>query len=110
MKVYFLFIVLLFVSFTSFSTGGNEKDETKTCSLEVLVIDALSEEPIPAACIKLINKQKETYTNLDGLAVFEDVTEGIYDIDVAFISYDNQHITGYNLDAKTSKILVKLQP
>lgn len=93
----------------AFSEEG--KEETKeVISLEILVIDALSEEPIPAAKIIIDQKEVEAYTDFDGMVKFNDVVKGSHDIEITFISYQKKQFKAFYLDQANNRLLVKLQP
>jgi len=99
----------LLLSLHSFAEEG-KKEENESISLEVMVIDALTEDPIPAAKIKIGQKDLEAYTDFDGLAEIKQLSQGDYDIEISFVSYQKQQIKAIKLDKSSNKLLVKLQP
>ena len=108
-KVLFLFLVTLAVNLGVNAEEGKEEKSLKT-SFEVMVIDAETEEPIPAAKIKIGKNEQEAYTDFDGFAQFDELTKGIYDIEISFISYKKQQLKAFQLDNSSNKLLIKLQP
>jgi hypothetical protein len=109
MKAY-LFIILgiLLCSIPSQAEKG-ENEEKQLLSFDVLVIDAQTEEPIPAARILIGKKELEAYTDFDGLAHIEKLPEDLYDIEISFISYQKHYLNSFRLDASSNRLIVKLQ-
>jgi hypothetical protein len=92
------------------SAEEGKKEEKEVISLEIMVIDALTEDPIPAAKIKIGQKEIEAYTDFDGMAEIQQLNQGLYDIEISFISYQKQQLSAFNVDKSSNKLLVKLQP
>ena len=98
------------------SLCANVKDDKKNPKLEseftveFLVIDAFTEEPIPAAQINIKQYNLQTYTDFDGIAKIEHVKSGRYDLEISFASYKKKQLKAYQLNRSNSKITVKLQP
>lgn len=91
------------------AAGENENKEVKT-NFKILVIDANTEEPIPAATINFNKKEQQSYTDFDGLAEIKNVQPGMYDLEISFLSYKKQQIKNYKLDISSNKLVVKLNP
>jgi hypothetical protein len=108
-KVLFIFLGMLIASLPILAEEGNN-EEKATISLEVIVIDALTEDPIPAAKIKIGQKEVEAYTDFEGYAEVKQLEQGQYDIEISFISYEKQQLSSFKLDKSSNKLLVKLQP
>lgn len=108
-KVLFIFLGMLIASLPILAEEGNNEEKT-TISLEVIVIDALTEDPIPAAKIKIGQKEVEAYTDFEGYAEVKQLEQGQYDIEISFISYEKQQLSSFKLDKSSNKLLVKLQP
>ncbi len=104
-----VFIVLLFVCANGKSENENEADKKKS-SLEIFVIDDLMKEPLPAAKAKIEQKDLEAYTDFDGLAKITEVTEGSYNIEISYISYQKQHFKAVQFSKLNTKVVVKLNP
>jgi hypothetical protein len=76
---------------------------------EIIVIDSQTEEPIPAAQIKIAQKEVEAYTDFDGLAEIKNLSVGSYDIEISFISYEKLNLKGFYLDQQSRQLVVKLK-
>jgi len=107
-------VSFLFIAFILLSANikkENEKSETKEKStLEILVIDELTEEPIIAAKIKIDRNGQEAYTDFDGIVKIEDLDNGRYDIEISLISYKKRLLKAFEFSQSNSKLIVKLQP
>lgn len=108
MKILFVLIVsFVFVCATE-KKEEREGDNSVQTTLEVLVIDRSTQEPIPAAKIKIANNSKEAYTDFDGIAKIEKVIYGSYDIEISFTSYQKQRFKAYLINKDSAKLIVKL--
>jgi hypothetical protein len=102
---------LLFVAVIPSAYATGEKEENKLISsFEIIVVDAETEEPVPAAKIKIGEKEYEAYTDFDGFAEFKDLVKGEYNIEVSFVSYEKQQIKAFQLDNSSNRLLIKLKP
>jgi len=81
-----------------------------TVDVQVLVVDGTTEEPLPAAKVLIKGQTAETYTDLDGMAKFESLEVGEYDIEISFVSYEKYSFKAFKLDNTTSQLYVKLYP
>jgi hypothetical protein len=105
-----LVLILLSSSLLSFANGGeNENESSSVQSFEIIVIDSQTEEPIPAAQIKIAHKDVEAYTDFDGLAEIKNLSVGSYDIEISFISYEKLNLKGFYLDQQSRQLVVKLK-
>lgn len=106
-------IVLVFVLLSSmvYANPGKENKENSTVeSFKIIVIDAKTEEPIPAAQIKIKEKNEEAYTDFDGFAEIKNITPGTYDIEISLISYKKEQLKNFELNESNHQLLVKLNP
>ena len=110
MKILSLLLVSFVLVCATEKKGEEESDIQVKTTLEVLVIDESTEEPITAAKIKIAKNNKEAYTDFDGIAKIEDVIDGSYDIEISFISYEKQQFKAFQLDKYNNKLIVKLNP
>ena len=104
-------VLLLFVLFhaLAFAAPGEEKEESSVVeSVEIIVVDAETEEPLPAALIKISEINMEAYTDLDGFAKFVSLKKGFYDLDISFISYKKVHLEDFLIDNANHQIIIKL--
>ena len=108
-KIYVLFICCLIAFSPALATEG-EEEKKEAVSFEIMVLDAETEDPIPAAKIKINQKEAEAYTDFDGHAKFSELVQGNYDIEISFISYEKQHLKAFYLDKSSNKLIVKLKP
>ena len=102
-KIVICALLFLAASFSVSAEEGEEAKETKT-SFEVMVFDAETDEPIPAAKIKFSEEDIETYTDFDGYAQIKDLTQGVYNIEISFISYKKQYFKSFQIYKATNKL------
>ena len=79
----------------------------KKINLEIRVVDALTDDPLPAAKI-LIKNGKETYTNFEGTVVVEDIKLGTYDIEISFTSYQKLLLEAFQVKEPNQKLVIRL--
>ena len=110
-NVSFLFIAFILLSANIKKENKRSESESKEKStLEILVIDELTEEPIIAAKIKIDQISHEAYTDFDGIVKIEDLSKGPYDIEISFISYKKRMLNNYEFNQSNRKLVVKLHP
>lgn len=85
--------------------AGKEKS-----TLEILVIDASTEEPLTAVKVEIDEKTKEAYTDFEGIAKFSDIEIGLHNIEISLVSYEKQRFKGFKLDKDNKRLVVKLNP
>lgn len=105
-----LLLVCIFNLSNANTPGGKEENKQFVETFEILVIDADSEEAIPAAQIKINEKELKAYTDFDGLAEFKNVPNGIYDIEISLVSYQKAHLKAYKIDQNNHQLVIKLNP
>ena len=110
MKNILFFLLCSFLSFLPAKAEEGNKEEKEFLSFEIIVIDSETDEPLPAAKIKIEQKEVEAYTDFDGFAQLKPLESGVYDIEISSISYQKHHLKDFKLDNTTNKLLVKLQP
>jgi len=104
-------LIFIFLGSIAYANPGEENDgKVVVESFKVIVIDAETEEPIPAAQIKIKQKDQEAYTDFDGLAELKNITSGIYDIEISLISYKNKLLKDFQLTQDNDQLLVRLNP
>jgi hypothetical protein len=106
-------IVLIFILLGSlgYPNPGKETEENAVIeSFQIMVLDANTEEPIPAAQIKIKQKDQEAYTDFDGFAEMKNITAGIYDIEISLVSYKNKLLKDFQLTQDNHQLLVRLHP
>jgi hypothetical protein len=101
--------ILFLISINAIAIDGNETS-TKSISVEILVIDGATEEPILAAKVKLSGFTEEIYTDFDGMARLDNISVGAYEFEVTFISYEKYIVKSLKIDQYSHQILVKLYP
>ncbi|MBP9187623.1 MAG: TonB-dependent receptor [Bacteroidia bacterium] len=62
----------------------------KRFGITILVVDSLSKQPLEAASIRIVQLNKNTTTNADGVVNIDSVAKGWYTIQCAYIGYYNQ--------------------
>ncbi len=110
MKNVLSILFCLFLFYLPAKAEEGNKEEKESLTIEIIVIDAETEEPLPAAKIKIGQKEVEAYTDFDGFAQLKPLESGVYDIEISSISYQKHHLKDFKLDNTTNKLLVKLQP
>jgi hypothetical protein len=107
-----LLFFLMAVSFlaTAEETKKTDSKSEATIPLKILVIDAETGEPIPAVKVSIEKTKEESYTDFDGVAYIEDLTQGAYDIQISFISYEKVEFEEYLLNPSNNNLLVRLKP
>jgi len=112
MRRFILSLCIIGLSISSFADPSGDKKVSllKVESLKILVIDAETEEPIPAAKVKINQKSLEAYTDFDGFTDFKNLLVGSYDIEVSFISYQKQFLESIQVDNANNQLVVKLHP
>ena len=110
MKYWLFSCIIFFISLAVSYAEEGSNPSGSTVELQILVIDGTTEEPIPAAKVLIKGQTPETYTDLDGMAKFESLNSGEYDIEVSFISYEKFSLKDIKLDNTGSQLIVKLYP
>ena len=104
---------LLFIAFScisAYAVEENEKASSSSTTIEIVVIDALTDEPIPAAKVEIDKKNIETYTDFEGYVKINNIVEGSYDIVISSISYQKHQLKAFKAEKNHNRILVELQP
>lgn len=99
---------LFFYALSSMAVGEEKEESTVVESFEILVIDAETEEPLPAALIKISKINMEAYTDFEGFVKFSSIKKGFYDVDVSFISYKKVHLQDFLIDTANRQLIIKL--
>ena len=103
-------LIVVFGFFFFLDVNAEKGEENKeTTSFEILVIDANTEEPLPAARIKFKQKNIEAFTDFDGIYTIDELPKGTYSLEVSFISYQIYRVKDLFIGESSNKILVKLQ-
>ena len=78
-----LFYLLLFISLSQFSFAQNN------CKfiLKIIVVDANTKSPLPGSIIKIRQSALVQETDENGNAVFKNLCEGKFDINISYLSY-----------------------
>lgn len=108
-KTLILSIFCLNMVFSVFGGEGNTVN-LKSTSIEIVVVDATTDEPVPAAKVILNQDSLETYTDFEGFVRIDNISPGSYDIEISFISYKSQYLKAYDINKAYNKLLIKLQP
>ena len=108
-KVLLVFFAIIFIC-ANVKEGDKNVENKEKSSVEILVIDASTEEPITAAKVNIDKRTHEAYTDFDGIAKFTDVEIGINDVEISFISYKKHELKAFKLGKNNNKLIVKLQP
>ncbi len=81
----------------------------KRFGITVLVVDSLSKQPLESASIRIVQLNKNTTTNADGVINIDSVTKGWYTIQCAYIGYySQQQLVEINTNKKVVFELCKL--
>lgn len=106
-----LFILLIIIALPGYTSSGEKKEESNLVeSFEIVVIDASTEDPIPAALVKIMDIELEAYTDFDGLVKFQSIQSGQHDLEVSLVSYQKMLLENFRIDQNNRQIVVKLHP
>lgn len=86
----------------------------QTASIEGIVLDAATSEPLPGAAVLLVQGESQqmlhgTTANLDGLFAITGVTSGAYTVVVRFIGYDEYRLPVTLTDAAPQLVTLPLE-
>lgn len=93
----------------SLSLFARNDDKPQIQSLEVIVIDAQTDEPIPAAQVKIKHKKLQTFTDFEGLAKINNLAVGSYDIEISVVSYQSMELKDFQFSENNRYLVVKLK-
>lgn len=101
----------MFLGSIAYANPGEESEKDVLIeSFQIIVLDANTEEPIPAAQIIIQQKDQKAYTDFDGIAEITNISPGIYDIEISLISYKNKLLKDFQLTQDNHQLLVRLNP
>jgi hypothetical protein len=109
-KLIYISVILLLSAFgfkVENKVGKNEANVMT--SVEIIVIDAETEEPVPAALVKFNDIDLKAYTDFDGLVSFQSIQNGRYNLEVSLVSYSSTHLRDFKIDQSNNQIVVKLK-
>jgi len=116
MKQY-LILFLVALPLLSFATG---KDESKalnpnsaalpiqSASLEGIVIDTQTGEPLPGVKVEIKELNVEVFTDFDGMFKLDKIEKGNYDIEVSFVSYEVKLLERQPIENPATSLTIKL--
>ena len=103
-------VLLLFFAFIFLCATDKSVESEVKSSMELLVLDASTEEPITTAKINIDQKTHEAYTDFDGIVKFTDVIVGMHNTEVSLVTYQKQQLNAFQVSKDNNKLIVKLQP
>ena len=108
-KLIYISVILLLSAFGFKVENKVDKNEANVMtSVEIIVIDAETEEPVPAALVKFNDIDLKAYTDFDGLVSFQSIRNGRYNLEVSLVSYSSTHLRDFQIDQSNNQIVVKL--
>lgn len=102
--------VLIIIGLLSSSFLGAKAQDNPTGELRGRIISYETEEPLPGANITVTETDLKAIADQDGIFVFKNLPEGIYQIEVSLIGYLKTRRT--NLEVKpgqTTQLIIKLR-
>lgn len=105
--MYRVFIIVLVVIGTCFSVLAQTTINIPSASqiIRGKVIDFVSEQPVVAASITLLNSKKGTQTDIDGSFSFGKMPIGRYQLQVGSVGYESQTISELLLESGKEMVL-----
>ena len=97
------FLLVSFLAGQSFAGNGKDKRSDKgTCVLTGKVLDKLNAEALPGATVTIKELGITTYADLNGAFSFNNVPEGNYTIEIAYVSYIDNKSEGVSVSANSN--------
>lgn len=79
--------------------------------LSGMVVDGKSGEPLISATVSITGTTRGVTTNLDGMYSLDNMSPGVYDITIRYITYTTKFVTGIQINAgQTTTLNVTLEP
>ena len=99
MKNLLLIVLFTACSFVVLATEKETKKESKAelaeVSLDGVIVDKITNEPLVGVKVALEGTDKVVYTDFDGNYSFENLMPGDYKVSANYVSY--QHVSGKNV-------------
>jgi len=108
-----LIVLALVMSISQVRADEPEKDmplAKATTQIEGKVIDHMTGEALVGVTLKLSGSEKKTYSDLDGNFKFDEISTGIYDIEIDYVSYNDVTLKSVSTASSDVKIKVQLEP
>ena len=104
------FLAFLFLSNPGLinNTESTSPDDTGKILFSGTVIEELTGEPVPGACITIRETDQEIYTDFDGNFSVEEFTPGTYTIEVSFVSFEKEEFRDFRIDRENNSMLIRL--
>ncbi len=105
-------IAILFFFSVSFAFAGDgsgkNKEKAANCSYTGFVLDAANAEALTGATVKIVELNKQVFTDFDGKFTLAEIPEGEYTLEISFISYDTKVIQSFEIkqESKAKRILI----
>jgi hypothetical protein len=102
-----LFAILFFMLFTN---PEIEKTDAAVEKIEFngTVVEELTGEPIPGACVRILETSQEFYTDFDGNFSIDNFTPGTYNLEVQFVSFEKEELKNLSIDRDNNSMLIRL--
>lgn len=98
---------LLFLLFIT--NPETEVADTESVTFSGLVVEASTGEPLPGATVLIKELDEKIYTDFDGKFYIESLKPGIYDIEISFISFEEEKLSGVTINQTNNSLLVSLE-
>lgn len=95
-KILFYFIALFLISFQTFAQTGTIRGE---------IIDDATGETLIGATAQIAGTTQGGVTDLDGKFAIENVTPGVYNLQISYVSYSTQKIENVEVKAGETTVL-----
>ena len=103
-------LMLIFVSFSSYSVNVPENDNSAETNLQGKVIDKQTGESLAGVVIEVEGTNIKVYSDLDGNYTITGLKPGKYTININFISYKKDLKTIEVKDNENKNINILLEP
>lgn len=105
-------VILALLSFAiSFAGNGNIKTGSADAAKKIQgkVFDKTTGETLTGVAIKLQGSDRIAFTDFEGNFSFSDVTEGTYNLNVVYVSYQTVTLKEIHADNSEVKLKIELQ-
>jgi len=103
-----LTLTFITVSFTFANIENDPKvsaDSKQVVSLQGKIIDKTNAEPLTGALVKIVGTNFETYTDFEGNFSFQNITPGLFNLNISLVSYKDNFIKDINISSENQSVI-----
>ena len=89
--------------------GDNKPSDSRNFQVFGTVVEEATGEPLAGAKIKIVDLNKEIYTDFDGNFLINDLKPGEYNLNISFVSYKTKELRHIQLNTEHNSLLVSLK-